>query len=490
MPFDVFTIDTDEELAAFQRDLVKDQASYVNDAIQFILSMYPTLPQYEPPFPSAVIVVAHSMGGLVARTLPTLSNFVAGSVNTIITLATPHVAPPAPLEWRLARHYRDLNGVWSQHLGDGSTAVQDTLGLRSSTLISIAGGTHDTMISSALTEVRTFLPPENGFTVYSTSMPNVWTAADHRAILWCNQVVKSLSRALFEVVDSASPQKTIGRAERLEVFNRELQGTIRSADANDPLWQDPEDTIRLTGEQADGTKSYQLSVPPKSSNLDTFLMMTDSSASDVFACRRNADSNESCTTATKRTEYRIPGRVKSKPLRLVVLHRGDLGNCVTILIPAKLGHDEFLSAEMINEADSVLEILSSQFGNLDVSVPLNAALTTFRIPSITNGPLKYTVQWSQHCKEPTQALFPPILHQSFRSTSEAKFLTDPTQSLITSYGHPKSAPWIQSDGLELRVLADPACGPLHLTLRIDWVSSLGALDMKIQVAAFPGLQSS
>ena len=51
--------------------------------------------------PRSVVLVGHSMGGVVARALFTLPRFSPALVSLILTLASPHQAPPLSLDTQL-----------------------------------------------------------------------------------------------------------------------------------------------------------------------------------------------------------------------------------------------------------------------------------------------------------------------------------------------------------------------------------------------------
>ena len=55
----IFTADFNEELSAFKG--LRDQVEYVTQAISFIVDLYPQNPNRN------IILIGHSMGGLVAR---------------------------------------------------------------------------------------------------------------------------------------------------------------------------------------------------------------------------------------------------------------------------------------------------------------------------------------------------------------------------------------------------------------------------------------
>ncbi|CEI91944.1 hypothetical protein RMCBS344292_06220 [Rhizopus microsporus] len=185
-----FTLDLNEELTAFSGQHVLDQANYANTAIQTILNLYHGRVD-------SVIIVGHSMGGIVARTLMMLPNYVPNSVRTILTLATPHTSAPVLLDPVIYRLYQDLSRFWgpSQFTKEGK--------LRNVTLVSIAGGSLDNIVHSDSTGVHSIVPESHGFAIFSTSIPFVWTESDHMAILWCNQLVKRLAATLVNIHDHA-----------------------------------------------------------------------------------------------------------------------------------------------------------------------------------------------------------------------------------------------------------------------------------------------
>ncbi|KAI9331133.1 GPI inositol-deacylase PGAP1-like protein, partial [Zopfochytrium polystomum] len=181
LSFDLFTVDTREELTAFDVDLIVDQSAYVNEAIKYILTLYAGGHRR----PDSVIIVGHSMGGIVARSLLRMPNYTPGSVASIFTKATPHKAPPIAASRRMHDYYRSLNEFWAARLRVDGTSAES----RSLMLVSLAGGTRDTMIDSRLTDVSEIVGGANGFSAFATGVPRVWGSADHRCVLWCKQLV-------------------------------------------------------------------------------------------------------------------------------------------------------------------------------------------------------------------------------------------------------------------------------------------------------------
>lgn len=180
-----------------------DQAVYLNEVIKRIQDMYTR--------PVPVMIIGHSMGGIVARTMFMQPNYISHSIRTIVTIATPHITAPLLLDAGIYKTYKNIKTYWKTHQGQ----------LKDVVLISIAGGSLDTIIHSDGVVVDKVVPKTNGFTTYTTSIPGVWTGCDHMAILWCKQFIQVLSNTLLDVVNSGSTVE-----ERRRVFEYHLlQGT-------------------------------------------------------------------------------------------------------------------------------------------------------------------------------------------------------------------------------------------------------------------------
>lgn len=170
--------------------------------------------------PKSVIIIGHSMGGIVARTMLTLPNYLPDSINTILTLSTPHAVPPETFDWDMVTIYDQINNYWRDSFFCKRELSKCENNLDSVALISIAGGKLDQVVPSDYASVSSFLPSTNGFTVFTSSIPKVWTGVDHLAIVWCDQCRKAIARALLEIVDVRQTSQTIGLHDRMAVFTR------------------------------------------------------------------------------------------------------------------------------------------------------------------------------------------------------------------------------------------------------------------------------
>lgn len=149
----------------------------------------------------SIPLLAHSMGGIVARLatrLPTASPY----IKTVLTLSTPHAAPPAPIESGLESIYSLIN---TPHPRDG-----DTL------LISLSGGLLDTQLPSELAILPYHFTSASNMSIlrgFTADLPGLWSSVDHLAMMWCDQLRRRLSWTMGNEVQLAQKDKEAGRVE-------------------------------------------------------------------------------------------------------------------------------------------------------------------------------------------------------------------------------------------------------------------------------------
>ncbi|KAJ2744293.1 GPI inositol deacylase [Coemansia sp. BCRC 34301] len=220
--YDYFTVGLNEELTALHGYSILEQADFVNDAIRYILSLYPetrakhrlSMRDTKYALPTSVVVVGHSMGGVVARTAFTLPNHIVGSVQAIFTLSTPHNNPTASLEYYVDRVYSSVNNFWRHGFHNGT--------LDDVSLVSIAGGNLDSMINSDYTFIGDLAPPKNSLSMLSSGVDDVWLSLDHQSILWCAQMAKKFSGMLIQIMDARRPSQLLPLEERMSIMRRQL----------------------------------------------------------------------------------------------------------------------------------------------------------------------------------------------------------------------------------------------------------------------------
>ncbi|KAJ2395196.1 GPI inositol deacylase, partial [Coemansia sp. RSA 2559] len=227
--YDFFTAGLNEEFTALHGYSILEQAEFVNDAISYILSLYPKTramhklsgsKDTEFALPTSVVVVGHSMGGVVARTAFTLPNYVENSIQALFTLSTPHNNPTASLEQYVESTYGKVNAFWRN--GFSNKALDHV------SLVSIAGGNLDSMINSDYTYVGDLAPPENSLSVMSTGINDVWLSLDHQNILWCAQMAKKFARLTVQIMDARQPSQLLPLDTRMKLMRRSLYSGIES----------------------------------------------------------------------------------------------------------------------------------------------------------------------------------------------------------------------------------------------------------------------
>jgi glycosylphosphatidylinositol deacylase len=250
-PLDFFTLDFNDDFSAFHGQTLLDQAEYTADCVRYILSLYahheddPPDHREKRPDPTSVIVVAHSMGGIVARAAVLSRNYQSGSISTMVTFATPHLVPPVTVDGGVDRVYRAVNSYWREAYGLAplsSAAVHAAAAgvslispsfrrppseeLANMVLVSLSGGLSDLTIASESVSLLSLLPSasSNGFTVFTTAIPGVQTPIDHLAILWCQQLMYKVAEGLLAVVDIRNPEQVMAREERVQELAKRWLG--------------------------------------------------------------------------------------------------------------------------------------------------------------------------------------------------------------------------------------------------------------------------
>lgn len=297
---DFFTVDFNEDITAFHGQTLLDQAEYLNEVVRYILSLYSdpnrVARDEHLPDPTSVIILGHSMGGVVARAMLIQPNYQSNSINTIITMSAPHSRPPVSFDGQIVQIYDDINDYWRRAY---SQQWANNNPLWHVTLVSIAGGGLDTVVPSDYASLESVVPPTHGFTVFTTGIPTVWTSMDHQAILWCDQFRKVISRTLYDIVDVHRASQTRPRADRMKVFKKRFLTGMESTTEKDILVSDAttlltlsdgSDTILPAGErlvldkigQQSKPRAHLLPIPPQGSpGAKRFTLLTDASLDEA-----------------------------------------------------------------------------------------------------------------------------------------------------------------------------------------------------------------
>jgi glycosylphosphatidylinositol deacylase len=548
-PLDFFSVDFNEDFTAFHGQTVLDQAEYLNDAITFILSLYhtPGRSRRDPhlPDPTSVIIVGHSMGGVVARTMFTMPNYQANSINTIVTIAAPHARPPVSFDGDIVRTQKEVNDYWREAYAQDSAENNP---LQHVTLVSIAGGGLDNIVSSDYASIAALIPETHGFTVFTSSIPNCWTGADHLAITWCDQIRKSIVRGLYDVVDVSQATQTLPRANRMRSFKKwfltGLEGiaekTLPTVAADTLLTVELDSTIvsqgeRLTlrslGQIPGAPRAYLLPVPPQDKGGKKFSLLTNDRLDaegehgrlEVLFCSiLSTQSGQHATSAQR--HFDLAGDSPSASKLECKNAASDL-----IILPESVNHSDFpfrpdrppfsyleyvvddlaqyqFVAVVDKAAESTMGWVVAEFGansetnfkidsslqrllfaGVSLQLPSRRPLTTdISIPALHSSLLAYNVHIGrQVC--PQGELFTPLLRQYISDLYESKFFVNVEDAMINLHGVSPYLPPVlhskqPSNGLSLQIWSDPTCSSsVGVTLKVDVFGSLGKLWMRYRI---------
>lgn len=129
-------MDLNAELSGLNGALLNEQTNFVHESVLKILSLYP---QNRINTPTSVILIGHSMGGVIAQLMLYKSS---ANVDVVITMATPHRRPSISLDNHITQFYDDVRSR-----ADGNNRSNYTL-------VTLAGGNYDHLVHSWLTYDR------------------------------------------------------------------------------------------------------------------------------------------------------------------------------------------------------------------------------------------------------------------------------------------------------------------------------------------------
>lgn len=153
------------------------------------------------------------MGGVVIRIAMSLEKYESGSIGSVINLASPLQAPPAPFESDLVKIYSITNSYWREKFYCGNDPEWKNLAV-----LSVAAGNRDIILNSELCSLEGVIPESNGLFLFTSSVPYSWTTADHNSIVWSYSFVKALFRAIVQILEPKNNQPTFKFKPALEVI--------------------------------------------------------------------------------------------------------------------------------------------------------------------------------------------------------------------------------------------------------------------------------
>lgn len=544
-PLDFFSVDFNEDITAFHGQTLLDQAEYLNDAIAYILTLYhnPARSLREPglPDPKSVIILGHSMGGVVARTMLTIPNYQEKSINTIVTLSAPHARAPVSFDADMVAAYDHVNSYWRRsysQLPPGKNPLDDV------TLVSVAGGGLDTMIPSEYASLTSLVPDTHGFTVFTSSIPHVWTGMDHLAIMWCDQFRKAIVKSIFDVVDARRSSQTKPQADRIKALRKRLLTGMEPVVGKVTLHQDPDTMLVLDGTagpvMAQGQrltlgsphhlkqeKAHLMPIPSQqpTASETRFTFLTDQTldpgddsgslvvllcsvlplhSSRTFAhtidlaVKSSATMRLACRNAAPDVSY-LPASVNvsvdafedAMPFSYLQFNVKDISDrhFVAVVEKSSESSNGWAIAEFATNTASSIAVSRGHhqliMKGLHLTLPASRPMMTeLKIPEIHSTLFAYSLSVKRHPCDRQQESFSPLLRQYIAEPYESKYFVNTHGGNINVHGiSPYMPPPLRgggaTDGLGLQLWTDPTCNStLELSLRVDKLGSAGKLVMR------------
>ncbi|KAK8042652.1 PGAP1-domain-containing protein [Apiospora phragmitis] len=453
---DFFTVDFNEDFSAFHGQTMLDQAG--------ISTRDPNSPD-----PTSVIVLGHSMGGIVARTMLIMPNYQSKSINTIVTMSAPHARSPL-LETRIRTKVGKQQPV---------VACYSRINHR---------GWFGHSSPADYASVESIVPETHGFTVFTSSIPKVWSSMDHAAILWCDQFRKVITKALYEIVDNTRASQTKPRAERMRVFKKWFLSGMESI-AEKTLPQAEPDILLTYGHDSSKTlmegQRLTLRQLDNSGKATAHLMpVPPLGVSEPLRFTLLTDVNLDSPGENRRLEYDVEDVADHEFVAVVdKAMPGSPGWVVAEFSDPKLS--------MTTNNISFRQLLTS---GVHVEVPPQQPMVTeMRIPSIRSSLFAYDLRIDTKRCDGSRELFAPLVRQFMSEPYESRFFVNAQDVKVSLHGlapyvPPPMRPRRSSDGISFQFWTDPDCGSsMTISLTVDPLGSLGKLVMRYRTvfAAFP-----
>lgn len=462
--YDFFTADFNEDFTAFHGRTMLDQAEYLNEAINYIQSLYD--------FKQKVILLGHSMGGVVARVMLSLPNHPKNSVDTIITLASPHSAPPVTFDGDVLKLYSSTDRFWyNGYNNEGNNSLQNVL------IVSITGGAIDDILPADYTTLGFLVPPSNGFTVFSTGIPEVWTAIDHLAIVWCGQLRYKLAKTLLEI-------QNLNLIERMKVFKRQLLSGFEREKNYEKL-----------------SKPFDLDFNDSSIHKSVYHIFPNSTFSalsslpftvydELINSRYINPSLLLCKDEKKCVDFNINQiNVPNAKIGMKLeessygghhptfyafnIRYDDINGFNTVVILDRLNSkSEIIIGDISPDKSYELEgdLLKLNLLGSKIVIPNKPLLTNIHIPGAWSSLLSYRLKMN-HTN--TESLFSPFIRQWSDEPFETKWHVNIENELsLTMHGIAPYVPFKASrtHGMNVEIWSD-SIEPLEVKLSVDWLSS-------------------
>lgn len=464
--FDFFTISFNEELSGMFGGVLSAQTNYVAACIQHILSLYEGVK----PRPQSLVIIGHSMGGVLAHGVFSLAGFNHSSISTIIALSSPLTRPVLTFDPLIQQYYGRIKEVWSE----------PSEAMSSVTLVSISGGERDIMVPAHLSIHLMSL------NLATPAIPRNWASADHLAVVWCRRVQLALTRGLFLLQDERGRGLTRNSTHRYNTFHHLLlQGKELPFDLHDnsTLQQRKRKGVLLVND----TEFYQVGLRKNYKSIAVSLPVGKKvlAASDtqqvswLHVC--SAASTLTCRDLSSYCSLLPP---KSRVVKVALLStqelRAFLPGATHLLVASPATH-RFVRVQTCSPSPPTT--LPLPWLRMSLQLPTgHCSLVNLSLPHLNKVWQSYSVSVSSSCGGVAGGLVLPWYphHPLSNSTHSPlivrlSLLAPPPLHLTT---HPHLLLWSPPEcPLEIQVTSDPwglldKLAIIHVPLLLPWLSAL------------------
>lgn len=482
--FNYFTIDFDESLSGLFGKFLNEQTEFTKLCITRTLWLYRNVANA----PSSVVLVGHSMGGLIARGLFTLPKFNPRLVHTIITFGTPHRHPVVSVDPQMMEYYKRVNGFWKNK----GFVNKSESALRNVTVVSVGGGIRDVLVRSSPTSMNQLADPSQTVSVVTTAIPRVWVSVDHLCLCWCRQLVLVTNRALFDMVDVKNKQIMEDKVLRMKsltnhfIKNRglssvnlfdtrkQLVGFMRDLHVSPVLLHK---RLWRFGGRSNTMKEQKLFAFPIdewSTTHDSFIILTTIDSDHwLYGCHET--SSETCNTVTDLSNMAelLPWNGSAiKYARLDLKYfPGILYFAVHVPLSAKTS---ILWTEYQSSRSSFYEIELPGFLSKKSMLDINSdgLFSNISLKSSIKNWNVYVFDIEAMDCDPSKSALIGRIHVPWFNEKVYSFSSNGTIQLVLKLNHPK--PKGIKDKVQLHLWFDPKCSH-RITAHYDFYQTLGQI---------------
>ncbi|KAH8094931.1 PGAP1-like protein-domain-containing protein [Cristinia sonorae] len=485
-PLDFFAVEFNEDLSAFHGTTLYTEKEYTSKAVDYILSLYPAN--------TSIIIMGHSMGGVVATSLLPHEHIAA-----IVSMSTPYIFPPARFDRRIEAIF-DSN----KH----SLTVDQT------PILSLCGGATDLMVPSEScyipnsdVDTQDVTAPYRR-TIFTSALEGCWTGVGHREMVWCHQVRWRIARAAIELTRATT---SAARGSILDSWLRDghllppglptEQHTSVGEDGS-VFHHPPGQNLLLRNPHGSGR--YQLSVPRQLSTFVLYLSQGSISPTaphnplplhvTVEQCNASQECKYLPPTTLKLLPHPIPGKIFPVPhegsdesegiVAYTKEFTGDEGT-VSVNVEGADGRGWVVAGFMpMNGVVNSAGALAPFWSTISVKLSPRVLREDIRLPHLVlNALLVYRVtpHVNPECRDTDPLLLPLLQHTSH--SSETHYF--PLTSSVLIHTH-ASAPYVSQTntrGLNFTIHSSGECYIDSLDISIDWWGTIGRWGVRYWSAA-------